>query len=203
MTSAHPAISTKELLAAGWQIVATPSHREASASIQTLYSQIPDWPSLSWADRTYYQAKYGFDDSGLLSIDLQNPDPQEETWDRSRYTARQAIAAAHSARHRPDHQPFPLPGHEMPGSQARLRTLLRQPELEHIRSKHDEDATAHIGPDGSVIYSNTLGWGIPDHQERPRNCYEFDYEPKHLCQWNPKPYGMDQVPHWANEADEE
>ena len=202
MTNAKQTISTRELLDAEWQIAANPANQDHSATIQTIYSKIPNWTDLNWAEQTYYQAKYRFDNSGELQIDFQNPEPVEETWNRSRYTTIKAVIDSQSARHRPNHQPFALPGHEMPGSQDRLRTLILQPEVAHEPAKHDQEGAAHIGPDRSVIYTNTLGWGIPDLQEPDINFYEFDYKPKYFCQWNPRPYGQDEVPCWTTDEKE-
>ena len=54
----------EELVNQGWIIITD----EDTDEIVGIRSVIQHWNSMTWAERTYYTAKYGFNEKGILDI---------------------------------------------------------------------------------------------------------------------------------------
>ena len=138
-------INEKSLREAGWRITTGPG----PGRMLNLVTQIPHWDRMSWAERTFQQARYGFDRQGILFIadhTLRVPQVQQSILNAIR---REENGRSHM-----------MPGGTMPGAQDRLRKLL-QHHREYEYAVNREKVVAWSGPDGSILLTRPEGWGLP------------------------------------------
>ena len=135
---------------------------------------------MTWAQQTYYRAKYGFDENGVLDIALLGHK------DTSNVTGRFF--------RNPIHGEFVTPDAASPGSNHRLQSALEQSRASVQLSRYDETALLHIGPDNTLILTNAAGWGIP--LSEPRGYAELD--DRYRCHWDvSSATWCPNVPQWA------
>ena len=151
----------RELVNQGWIIITN----EDSGEIVGIRSVIQHWTSLTWAERTYYTAKFGFDENGILDIGLSDL-TTAVGWPG--LFLRPALGGA-----------IVVPEHSLPGSNDRLLIILSRSRVAVISSRCDDTALAHIGPDGTVILTNEFLWGLPD----PRDGSYTDVKEGYICHW--------------------
>lgn len=132
------------------------------------------WNTLTWADRAYYRAKYGFsEDGGFLSGSIV---------DQSKAGSRMRIL--HSGQ-------MVLPVDGLPGSDDRLLKILAQSRV-GVENLPYSDGLAHTGPDGTVIITDEYFWGLPHH-------YGSDeITEKYRCVWEASGVNwVPEAPWWA------
>ena len=126
-----------ELAERGWIII----HDNDTGEPTSIKSVIDQWSKLAWAKQTYYRAKYGFDEDGVLEIRLFDLRPTPRITFRSRCDLF------------PDE--FITPGGSMPGSNDRLRAILERSRVGVEGSNYDDTALAHTGPDNTLVLSQS------------------------------------------------
>ena len=166
----------------GWSLVRGPG----PGKMLSLSTQIPHWGTMSWAERIYHQARYGFDRQGTLFM-----------FDRGRRNREVESALLSAARHERQGRAYVIPGGTIPGSDERLRKLLQDhPFREPMRAR--EDSIVWRGRDQSLLLTCPEGWRVPGHVEtNPLYC-EFS-RPEQLCCW--EGYGVQ--PAWSAEIPDE
>ena len=158
-----------ELVDQGWIIIAD----EDTNEIVGIRSVIQTWKSLTWAEQTYYRAKYGFNEAGILDIGL---------------SGQVASTRKTGLFLRPlPHSEVVTPARSSPGSDDRLREVLAQSRVA-VESLRYTDGLTHTGPDGTVIITDEYLWGIPD-----GHCGD-EVSRSYSCIWEDSPVN------WANEA---
>ncbi len=165
------------LVERGWIVDRDPT----TGGSAVIKSVIADWTELSWAKRSYYGGKYGFDDNGVLVFKL----------DRG--------TIGHLAKTifltEPEQQDYAIPSASMPGSDRRLRTMLESGGVVAESCRYDRSALIHQGPDGSRILTNVAGWGVP--LSEPDGYVELDH--RYMCYWEPSSANWDAgAPWWAS-----
>ena len=145
-------------------------------------SAIPDWNELTWAQQTYYRAKYRFDQEGKLEIRL------SEVSNESYQNVFRSTGDLYPSK-------YVTPGCSLPGSDERLREILEQSRVDLDCRSRDKTALVHFGPDGSVIYTNCRGWGPPLGWPEDKHFLELDES--HLCYWESDLYWIGESPCWT------
>ena len=149
----------EKLLEAGWAVLYRRKGRRGRLELTAL-TKMPDWPGRNWAERTAYQAAYGFDEAGMLLIrprTLRHPD------------VRKAVENSQTLENE-GCRPVAIPGKPLPGSESRLRRILQgESRARETRSGR----TLWIGPDGSIIHTSDEGWGTMPGQE-PRETFPWE-----------------------------
>ena len=81
------------------------------------------------------------------------------------------------------------------GHGERIRIILTRETIRRENVRHDDTAVCHFGPDGSFVYTNEIGWGIPSHvdDQNPPYC-EFNLQGD-VTSWTQEGYG--QQPGWS------
>ncbi len=172
--------SIGELAKRGWKIIynGDPADRTTVA----IRSVIDKWGELTWAKQTYYRAKYGFNENGVLDIKLPlvkvHPGMNIGCFCRS-----------------PELGEFVTPDVSLPSSNNRLQAILEQSRIAVHPNRYDDTALMHVGPDNTLILTNAAGWGLP--LTEPNGYAELD--DGYNCHWEIssatwRPY----VPRWAN-----
>lgn len=151
----------QELTNDGWIILAN----EEAPAIVGIRSVIRHWQSMTWAEQTFYTAKYGFNENGVLDIAIQAQIPTIG-WAGFIYSPRQ-------------NDPIVLPKDSQPGSNDRLLAIVSRSRVAVANSRYDDDGLAHIGPDGTAILTNEYLWGLPDSRD---DSYAYVDE-RHRCFW--------------------
>ena len=127
-------------------------------SFQSMTS--PERSNLNWAQKIYYQAKYGIGE--IDAPDLSLPEHRSEK--------------------------------SVPGSDDRLQKLLLQDRVS-VDSRRSDSTLIHTGPDGSVIITNEMGWGLP-YQELSGLYFELD--DRYMCHWEiSQATWTPEAPYWA------
>ncbi len=142
-------------------------------------SVVRHWSSLPWAEQTFYQAKYGFNEKGILYINMSK--------DKAK-AARVGLAL------RP--QPYGaivVPPEQLSGSNYRLQAILSQTRAEVESYRYDYTALAHLGPDETVILTTELSWGLTS----PRDNVRGEIDEKYLCFWENSAETWGLAPWWA------
>ena len=162
-----------ELVDQGWIILGD----EDTDEIVGIRSVIRTWPGLTWAERTYYRAKYGFNEAGVLDIGL----------------SEQAVAPSKMGLFlRPALQgKVVTPARSCPGSNDRLRNILAQSRVE-VENLPYNDGLAHTGRDGTVVITDEYFWGLPYQEDSTEIAGEYSclWEDS-LATWGPE------APWWA------
>lgn len=179
-TLTHYLPSVDELVSRGWIIIYDEDADDAIA----IRSVIRQWDELTWAEQTYYRAKYGFDERGVLDISL----PLVKTAPGPRTGCFYPNTNANPGK-------FPTPDVSMQGSDNRLKAILEKSRIAVHRNRYDDSALTHVGPDNTLILTNAAGWGPP--LTEPYGYAELDDE--YTCHWGIssatlRPY----VPCWAD-----
>ena len=151
----------EELVNQGWIIITD----EDTDEIVGIRSVIQHWNSMTWSERTYYIAKYGFNEKGILDIGLSE---QITAVGWPGLLLRPALGGANV-----------VPEHSLPGSNDRLLAVLSRSRVAVANSRYDDTALAHIGPDGTVILTNEYLWGLLD----PRDGGYTDVKEGYICLW--------------------
>ncbi len=120
---------------------------------------------MTWAERTYYIAKYGFDENGVLNIRLLAPHKEAG---HLGYSLLPSLADT-----------ITVPEQSQPSSNDRLQAVLLDSRVAVEVSRYDDAALAHIGPDGSAILTNEYLWGLPDPQDDSYTYLDESY----TCMW--------------------
>ena len=162
----------------GWSLVRGPG----PGKMLSLSTQIPHWGTMSWAERIYHQARYGFDRQGTLFM-----------FDRGLRNREVESALLSAARHERQGRAYVIPGGTIPGSDERLRKLL-QDHLVRELMKARENSIVWIGHDDSILLTCPEGWGVPGHVETSPLYCEFS-QPEQICCWE----GYGEQPAWSTE----
>lgn len=167
-----------QMIERGWSII----NRRNTGRPTAIMSTIPNWADLTWAQRTYYQGKYRFGGTGILEISVSElSSAHEET---VRHFSRDLFPGKHVT-----------PDGALPGSNERLREILEQSRVGLECRSYDDSALVHIGPDGSAIYTNAVGWGPPSHWPDDKIYVELD--DFHTCYWEIGPAWVSEAPCWT------
>lgn len=129
-------------------------------------SVLKNWKQLSWAQQTFYRAKYDFSDEGVLEIGL---------------TGESAItigAASYAFRPTSPSEPA-LPPARLPGANDRLREMLSPNNIKRELNRYTRQGLACTGPDGSVLLTSEYGWGVAVTSDD--SYTEIDL--KYFCLW--------------------
>ena len=141
------------------------------------------------AKQTYYRAKYGFDESGVLDISL----PLVKV-------APGARAGCFYPNTNANLGEFPTPDVSIQGSDNRLKAILEKSRIAVHRNRYDDAALTHVGPDSTLILTNAAGWGPP--LTEPYGYAELD--DRYICIWE---FSRDtwgaEAPGWADPDDHE
>lgn len=131
-----------QMIDRGWTIV-----KDNKTDLPTtIRSAIPDWNELTWAQQTYYRGKYLFNENGVLEITLSELRSASEKVIRD--FSRDLFL-----------DKYVTPDGTLAGSNERLREILEQSRVDLECRSYDDTALVHIGPDGTAIYTNEVGWG--------------------------------------------
>ena len=120
----------------------------------------PKRDSLTWAQHTYYWAKYGLTETG-------NSDgsPSKSLSDMN-----------------------------LPGSNDRLYARLEQNDVA-VEKRPSDDTLIHTGPDGSVVITNRIGWGLPFPES---NTLSAELDDRYMCLWEISLASwIPEAPYWA------
>ena len=131
---------------------------------------------------TYYRGKYRFDESGTLEIRLLELHSANK------------IAIMDFSRDLFQDK-YVTPDGSLAGSNERLRRILGQSRVDLDRSRYDDAALVHVGPDGTFIYTNEAGWGPPCHW--PGDEFYFELDDLHTCYWEIGPAWTPEAPCWT------
>ena len=168
--------TAEELVNQGWIIIVD----EATNEMVGIRSVIQNWESMTWAERTYYTAKYQFNKDGILDIRL----PEQFAKVSSPVVVFRPASDAVIA----------VPQKKLPGSNDRLRAILSQSRVAVENSRYDDTGLAHIGPDGTAILTNESLWGLPDPQD---DSYTYVNE-RYMCVWEDSDSTwLPEAPWWA------
>ena len=175
-------MSVAELLDLGWIVRLD----EDTNEVFGLQSVIRHWNSLPWAVQTFYQAKYGFSDGGMLSINLSRGGVPSR---RSLVTRRPAQLGR-----------IVVPPNQLPGSGERLRSILAKSRVRVADYRYDDVGLVHTGPDGTVILTLEFLWALAS----PRDDEQGEYDDKFACLWEGSANNWDRTaPWWARGPDGE
>ena len=166
------------LIERGWKLV---EETETSQTI-AIMTIIPDWKSLTWAQQAYYKGKYRFSEKGTLVIGLWELGIVCEKTDN--HSALDVFQ-----------QPHILPDTALEGSNDRLKRILDDCRVGHESRSYDDTALLHVGPDGTAIYTNQIGWGPPIHWTDEGEYVELN--PLFTCYWEIGPSWVSEPPWWA------
>ena len=173
-------ITSSELIARGWIVI----HDRVTNERIAIRSVIQHWKSIPWSHQTYYRAKYGFDENGVLDISLsEHPISTNDPGFSFRKLAPGEVV---------------IPDQSMPGSNNRLRTILEQSQVTAEHNRYDDVGVAFTGPDGTVLLTGEYCWGLPyldynDYTEIDNN---------HICVWgNSSTTWCPDAPWWATDPD--
>lgn len=162
-----------ELVDQGWIIIAD----DDTSEVVGVRSVIQTWKGLTWAEQTYYRAKYGFSEAGVLDIGLS---------EQAANTSRTGLFL----------RPLPrgevvTPARSYPGSNDRLLKILAQSRVV-VENLPYGDGLVHTGPDGTVIITDEYFWGLPHH-------YGSDeITEKYRCVWEASGANwVPEAPWWA------
>ena len=158
-----------ELVDQGWIIVVD----EDTDEVVGIRSVIPTWKGLTWAERTYYRAKYGFDEAGILDIGLSKSAVAPDKMGLFLRPALQGKAVT--------------PAKSRPGSNDRLREILAQSRA-GVETLPYNNGLAHTGLDGTTVITDEYFWGLP-HPECSAEIADW-----HSCLWE------DSLATWEPEA---
>ena len=161
MISAICKTTIRELIDQGWLAI----YSEQGAAIVGIRSTADNWCDLTWAQRVFYRAKFGFDTKGVLDI------PVSELFDPSR---------GRDFYYREPDDEILIPDRPMPGSNQRLRGLLELGKVEIEAVGYDNEARLHIGHDGSAILVTEASWGLPI----PNDIDYIEPDDKYMCYWD-------------------
>ena len=179
-TFTHYLPSIDELASRGWAVIYDEDTEDAVA----IRSVIRKWGELTWAKQTYYRAKYGFDESGVLDISL----PLVKV-------APGARAGCFYPNTNANLGEFPTPDVSIQGSDNRLKAILEKSRIAVHRNRYDDAALTHVGPDSTLILTNAAGWGPP--LTEPYGYAELD--DRYICIWE---FSRDtwgaEAPWWAD-----
>lgn len=168
----------------GWSLVTGPG----PGKMLSLSTQIPHWGTMSWAEQTYHQARYGFDPQGTLFL--------HDHILQGRHDARQAALEATAHEHQG--RRYAIPGGTIPGSDERLRKLLKDHgERDLMRAR--ENTVLWRGRDGTILMTCPEGWGVPLHVEDGGAYCEFGERDELHCCWE----GYGEQPGWSAVVPEE
>lgn len=151
----------QQLIDQGW-IVLTDGYSDELVGIRSI---MWPWNSMTWAERTYYGAKYGFNHSGLLDIRVSQQTPRGTSL---RFFWGPALGTN-----------IVVPENSRVGSNNRLRMLLAQSGVAVDRSSYDDNALAHVGPDGTTVLTAEYLWGLP---HLNHDSY-LDLDERYTCSW--------------------
>lgn len=171
-------MTISQMVDRGWTIINDTKTDRPTA----IRSVIPDWNDLTWAQRTYYCGKYRFSQTGVLEIGLSEL-----------RNATEKVIMNFSRNLLQDK--YVTPDGSLIGSNERLKRILEQSRVELECSKYDDTALVHIGPDGTAIYTNEVGWGPPYHWLDDKFYFELD--DYHTCYWEIGPNWIPEAPCWA------
>lgn len=166
-----------ELIERGW-LTTTDDKTGLTAAIR---STIPDWTKLTWAQQTYYKAKYRFNANGILEIELSEVRSQRENPVLN--FVRDLV---------PDQNV--TPDAALAGSNQRLKEYLENDRVNLEPRSYDETALVHIGLDGSAIYTNDAGWGPPLNWPNEKTFLELDE--RKTCRWEIDSSWVSAAPCW-------
>lgn len=154
-------MTLEELVDKGWIVRLD----EDIDQIVGVRSVIQNWKHLSWAEQTYYRAKFGFDEAGVLDIDfLENaPDLRKPGLGLCPQFLGSIVT----------------PSRQLPGSNDRLRSVLSQSKVDVEDYRYDEIGLVHFGPDGSVILTCEHLWALAT----PRDDERGDIDESNVCYW--------------------
>ena len=180
VTYSSESINISDLVSQGWSIIADDDTGEPIA----IRSIIRQWNTFTWAQRTYYQAKYGFDESGVLDIGL------------TEYPIT-ANAPCFFLRNLPLGE-FTIPNRQTPGSNHRLRTILEHTQLSVEYNRYDDLGLAYTGPDGTVMLTGEYCWGLP----YPDDDDYTEIDNDRICAWETCSSNWSPtVPWWGTDPD--
>ena len=171
-------MTVPQMIDRGWTIIKDNKTDRPTA----IRSVISDWNELTWAQQTYYRGKYRFDESGILEINLSEL-----------RSATEKVIMHFSRDLFPDK--YVIPDGSLTGSKERLRRILEQSRVDLECSGYDDTALVHLGPDGTVIYTNEAGWGPPCHW--PGDEFYFELDDFHTCYWQIGPAWTPEAPCWT------
>ncbi len=176
MTSSIHRMTISELANQGWIIIYDESNGEAVA----IRSVIRHWNKLTWAQQTFYRAKYGFDESGVLDISLSE-----------RRTPPIDLGFFYSS---PAAGEIVVPDTLVPGANDRLRIILAQSRVAIHCSRYDDTPRLNIGPDGTVILTTHAEWGLP----RTDSTGYTEPDDAYICYWETdRATWLPTAPWWA------
>lgn len=162
-----------ELVDQGWIIVAD----EDTDEVVGIRSVIQTWKGLTWAERTYYRAKYGFDEAGILDIGLSK---SAAAPDKIGLFLRPSLQGKDVT-----------PARSRPGSNDRLREILAQSRA-GVETLPYTDGLAHTGLDGTVVLTDEYLWGLPYQKDSTEIAGEYS------CLWETSPANWTpEAPWWA------
>ena len=175
-------MSAAGLLDLGW-IVRLDEDTNGVIGVQSI---IRHWNSLPWAVQAFYQAKYGFSDSGLLYINLS----------RGGVSSRRSLVT----RRPPQRGQIVVPPNQLPGAGERLRLILAKTRVRVANYRYDNVGLVHIGPDDTVILTLEFLWALAS----PRDDELGEYDDKFTCSWEGSADNWDwTAPWWARGPDGE
>ena len=177
MPKIYPMI-IQQLIDRGWSVINHSETSRPTAGVTT----ISEWKDLTWAQQTYYQGKYRFNESGMLEISL------SELSNTVEKTNRHFICE-------PFLDKYVASSGAMSGSNERLREILERGRVKLECRSYDDSALVHIGPDGTAIYTNKAGWGPPLHWPEEKIYVELD--DSRTCHWEIGPSWTSEAPCWT------
>lgn len=176
-------MKAEKLLDLGWAILKKDGPGPDSGRVVTILTRIPHWDRMTWAERIFHRASYGFNEKGELLLkekSIEDPETMKAILNGKLRGAEPRTLYAE-------------PGWALPGADERLRKILQR-HTNWEKDKHRENAVAWLGPDGSIIYTSEQGWGIPGMVElEPTLHYEFGKR-RGLCPWQ---NDLGQQPGWS------
>ena len=120
----------------------------------------PKRDSLTWAQQTYYWARYGLTKTGNSE----------------------------------DSPPNSLSDMNLPGSNDRLHARLEQNGVA-VEKRVSKDTLIHTGPDGSVVLTNRIGWGLPLPEPYTISA---ELDGRYMCFWEISIASwIPEAPYWA------
>ena len=153
--------SIQALLDQGWVVLTD----EYSDKIVGVRSVLWHWNSMTWAERTYYGAKYGFNQHGVLEILSPEYTPSIGSfrlpWDPGQGRG------------------IVVPEARRTGSNDRLKSLLAQGRVVVEPSGYDDTSLAHLGPDGTSVITAEYLWGLP----YPNHDSYIELNERYTCAW--------------------
>lgn len=126
---------------------------------------ISHWEAMTWAEKIYYRAKYGFDHGGVLDIRISQHVPRN--------------ASLRTFWKPNSNSDDVLPIDSQVGSNDRLRLLLTETRLTAQRSTYDDTALVHLGPDDSSVITAEHFWGLP-YSDRGTHV---ELDARYTCSW--------------------